>query len=92
MSKYTYDYEEWSQDTRSYTVECSRKLTEDEVHFAMSEAEVDYEEGGTTHKIPLDDGVIAIVTYHGNEWGDTDCEIINGKENLVSEKKDWASR
>ncbi len=85
MSRYTYDYEEWSQDTRSYTVECDRKLTRDEVHFAMSEAEVDYEEGGTTQKIPLDDGVIATVTYHGNEWGDADCKITNGEEDLADD-------
>ena len=51
----------------------------------MSEAEVDYEEGGTTQKIPLDDGVIATVTYHGNEWGDADCEITNGEEDLADD-------
>ena len=28
MSKYTYVVEEWSQDTRRYTIESDRKLTE----------------------------------------------------------------
>ncbi len=83
MSEYTYDYEEWSQDTRSYTVECSRKLTRDEVQFTISEVDLDYED--IEQKIPLDDGVIAIVTYHGNEWGDSDCRITNGEEDLADD-------
>jgi len=82
MSEYTYDYVEWSQDTRRFTVECDRKLTRDEVHFAISEANVDYEDADTIHKIPLDDGAIAHVTYHGSEWGDSNCEITEGEEDL----------
>ena len=83
MSKYKYDYEEWSQDTRNYTVECDRKLTRDEVQFTISEVDLDYED--IEQKIPLDDGVIAIVTYHGNEWGDSDCRITNGEEDLADD-------
>jgi hypothetical protein len=80
MSKYTYDYEEWSQDTRFYTVECDRKLTRDEVQFTISEVDLDYED--IEQNIPLDDGAIAIVTYHGNEWGASNCELTEGEEDL----------
>ena len=80
MSKYKYDYEEWSQDTRFYTVECDRKLTRDEVQFTISEVDLDYED--IEQNIPLDDGAIAIVTYHGNEWGDSNCELTEGEEDL----------
>ena len=83
MSEYTYDYEEWSQDTRSYTVECSRKLTRDEVQFTISEVDLDYED--IEQNIPLDDGAIAILTYHGNEFGNSDSEITEGEEDLADD-------
>ena len=35
-----------------------------------------------TSKIPLDDGKIALVTYHGNDLSNSDYEITRGKENL----------
>ena len=37
MSKYEYGFEEWSQDTRRYTLKCDRKLTRDEVNDAVYE-------------------------------------------------------
>ena len=80
MSKYTYDYEEWSRDTRRYTIECDRKLTRDEVQFTISEVDLDYED--IEQNIPLDDGAIAILTYHGNEFGNSDSEITEGEEDL----------
>ena len=83
MSRYTYDYEEWSQDTRRFTVECDRKLTRDEVNFAISEIDLDYEDIEQT--IPLNDGILVLITYHGNEWGDSDWRITNGEENLADD-------
>ena len=80
MSKYTYGFEEWSRDTRRYTIECDRKLTRDEVQFTISEVDLDYED--IEQNIPLDDGAIAIVTYHGDEWGDSNCELTEGEEDL----------
>ena len=83
MSKYTYDYEEWSRDTRRYTIECDRKLTRDEVQFTISEVDLDYED--IEQNIPLDDGAIAILTYHGNEFGNSDSEITEGEEDLADD-------
>ena len=85
MSKYKYRLEEWSEDTRSYTIECDIKLSKDEVDFAISEADVDYEDSETTHKIQLGDGTIVHVTYHGSEWGDANSEITYGEEDLEDE-------
>ena len=85
--KYEYGFEEWSRDTRRYTIECDRKLTRDEVHDAMYEVQtcIDLNEEETTHKIPLDDGAIAILTYHGNEYGNSDSEITEGEEDLADD-------
>ena len=87
MSKYTYGFEEWSRDTRRYTIECDRKLTRDEVNDAMYEVQtfIDLNEDETVHKLPLDDGAIAIVTYHGNEFGNSDCGITEGVEDLADD-------
>ena len=84
MSKYKYGFEEWSQDTRRFTVECDIKLSKDEVDFAISEVDVDYEDYETTHKIPLGDGTIVHITYHGSEWGDANSEITYGEEAVGS--------
>lgn len=83
MSKYTYGFEEWSQDTRRFTVECDRKLTRDEVNFAISEVDLSYEDIEQT--IPLDDGTLVLITYHGSEWGNSDCEITEGTEDLADD-------
>jgi len=82
MSKYTDGFEEWSQDTKSYTIKSNRKLTREEISFVVSEADVNYSEEGTTHKIPLYDSLVVLVEYHGNEWGNSDCEITYGGGDL----------
>jgi len=46
---------------------------------------IDLNEEETTHKIPLDDGAIAILTYHGNEYGNSDSEITEGEEDLADD-------
>ena len=43
---------------------------------------IDLNEEETTHKIPLDDGAIAILIYHGNEFGNSDSQITEGEEDL----------
>jgi len=83
MSKYEYGFEEWSRDTRKFTLRCDRKLTRDEIHFAMSESDLEYED--IEQKIPLDSGAIIFITYHGNEWGNSDFEITEGVEDLADD-------
>ena len=81
MMKYEYGFEEWSRSTNGYTIECDRKLDQDEILFLISEMQphgIDELE----QKIPLDDGSLALVTYHGNELGSSDYEITRGRENL----------
>ena len=87
MMKYEYGFEDWSRSTDRYTIECDRKLDEDEILFVISETEAtslsDYKQyENVTSKIPLDDGSLALVTYHGNELGSSDYEITRGRENL----------
>ena len=38
MTKYNYTYEEYSQDTRSYTVESDVKLTQEEMPYGTQKA------------------------------------------------------
>ncbi len=85
--KYEYGFEDWSRSTDRYTIECDRKLDQDEILFVISETEAtslsDYKQyENVTSKIPLDDGSLALVTYHGNELGSSDYEITRGRENL----------
>jgi len=87
MMKYEYGFEDWSRSTDRYTIECDRKLDQDEILFVISETEAtslsDYKQyENVTSKIPLDDGSLALVTYHGNELGSSDYEITRGRENL----------
>ena len=49
MSKYTYVVEEWSTDSRRYTVKSDRKLTESELQDCYIEAGIPDE--GTTTKV-----------------------------------------
>ena len=74
MSKYEYGFEEWSQDTRRYTLKCDRKLTRDEVNDAVYEIVGEIHDDETEHKIPLDDGTIVMITYHGNEFDNPDID------------------
>ena len=85
--KYEYGFEDWSRSTDRYTIECDRKLDQDEIFFVINETEAtslsDYKQyEDITSKIPLDDGKIALVTYHGNDLCNSDYEITRGKENL----------
>ncbi len=88
MMKYEYGFEDWSRSTDRYTIECDRKLDQDEIFFVISETESTLSDGvynqydDVTSKIPLDDGNLALVTYHGNELGSSDYEITRGRENL----------
>ena len=87
MMKYEYGFEDWSRSTDRYTIECDRKLDEDEILFVISETEAtslsDYKHyENVTSKIPLDEGGFVLVTYLGNELGSSDYEITRGRENL----------
>ena len=87
MMKYEYGFEDWSRSTDRYTIECDRKLDQDEILFVISETEAtslsDYKHyENVTSKIPLDEGGFVLVTYLGNELGSSDYEITRGRENL----------
>jgi hypothetical protein len=45
----------------------------------------DCQEYGDRHKVPLDNGSIAVVTYNGNEIGSADSEITEGEEDLADD-------
>jgi hypothetical protein len=79
MSKYTYVVEEWSQDTRRYTIESDRKLTESELQDCYIEAGIPDEE--TTIEVgEIPSGKVNVtVTYEGTEYGDdSQMDIVEG--------------
>ena len=86
MSKeYTYVVEEWSTDSRRYTVTSDRKLTESELKDAYKEIgipEQGYSE--TFDELPYEcKEVNYTVYYDGTDYGeDSQMEIVQGGENL----------
>ena len=68
MSEYTYTYEEWSQDTRSYRVTSPKQLTEQEVIDMCVEAGLDRE-----GEMQEDKETKIVIEYDGVEYGD-DCQ------------------
>ena len=89
MSKeYTYVVEEWSTDSRRYTVKSDRKLTESELKDAYKEIgipEQGYSE--TFDELPYEgEEVNYTVYYDGTAYGeDSQMEIVQGAENLKDE-------
>ena len=89
MSKeYTYVVEEWSTDSRRYTVKSDRKLTESELKDAYKEIgipEQGYSE--TFDELPYEgEEVNYTVYYDGTDYGeDSQMEIVQGGENLKDE-------
>ena len=79
MSKYTYVVEEWSQDTRRYTIESDRKLTESELQDCYIEAGIP-DEGSTIEVGEIPSGKVNVtVTYEGTEYGDDgQMDIVEG--------------
>ena len=81
MSKYTYVVEEWSTDSRRYTVKSDRKLTESELQDAYKE--IGIPEQGTSDtfdELPYDGKEVDIIgVYQGTEYGhDAQMEIVEG--------------
>ena len=68
MSEYTYTYEEWSQDTRSYRVTSPKQLTEQEVIDMCVDSGLD-REGEMTE----DKETKIVIEYDGVSYGD-DCQ------------------
>jgi hypothetical protein len=79
MSKYTYVVEEWSQDTRRYTIKSDRKLTESELQDCYIEAGIP-DEGTTIEVGEIPSGKVNVtVTYEGTEYGDDgQMDIVEG--------------
>ena len=89
MSKeYTYVVEEWSTDSRRYTVKSDRKLTESELKDAYMELGIP-EQGtfDTFDELPYEgEEVNYTVYYDGTDYGeDSQMEIVQGGENLKDE-------
>ena len=70
--KFTYYYEEWSQDTRSFKIESEVKLTESEI--AELSTEVSFTDGDTST------GNTYKVTFNGTEYGDNTQYEITGDD------------
>ena len=70
--RFTYYYEEWSQDTRSFKIESKVKLTESEI--AELSTEVSFTDGDTSS------GDTYKVTFKGTEYGDDTQYKITGDE------------
>ena len=68
MSEYTYTYEEWSQDTRSYRLTSPKQLTEQEVIDMCVDSGLD-REGEMTE----DKETKIVIEYDGVSYGD-DCQ------------------
>ena len=68
MSEYTYTYEQWSQDTRSYRVTSPKQLTEQEVIDMCVDSGLDRE-----GEITEDKETKIVIEYDGVEYGD-DCQ------------------
>ena len=89
MSKeYTYVVEEWSTDSRRYTVTSDRKLTESELKDAYKEIgipEQGYSE--TFDELPYEGKEVNYTVYYdGTDYGeDSQMEIVQGGENLKDE-------
>ena len=88
MSKYTYVVEEWSTDSRRYTVKSDRKLTKSELQDAYKEIgvpEQGYHEA--FDELPYcGQEVNFTVYYDGTDYGeDLQMEIVQGSEDLADE-------
>ena len=70
--KFTYYYEEWSQDTRSFKIESEVKLTESEI--VELSTEVSFTDGDTST------GNTYKVTFNGTEYGDNTQYEITGDD------------
>ena len=70
--KFTYYYEETSQDTRSWEIESEVKLTEDEIMELSTE--VSFKDGDTST------GDTYKVTFNGTEYGDDTQYEIDGDD------------
>ena len=80
MTKYNYTYEEYSQDTRSYTVESDVKLTREEIQdMALSCSMVE----GATYKSKN-----SIATFKGTEYGGDSQTEYGGDEIKEEEEQD----
>jgi len=75
MAKYTYEIEEYSQDSRHYEIVSDVKLSEKEITDIY--CEVDLVDGYTNQWKMVDKGNVK-VTFTGTEYGDDSQVNING--------------
>tara|TARA_R110002012_G_scaffold76325_3_gene192675 strand:- start:3130 stop:3375 length:246 start_codon:yes stop_codon:yes gene_type:complete len=76
MAKYTYEIEEYSQDSRHYEIVSDVKLSEEEITDIY--CEVDFVDGYTNQWKIEDKGNVK-VTFKGTEFGDDSQVNINGE-------------
>ena len=86
MSEYTYVVEEWSTDSRRYTVKSDRKLTENELKDAYMELGIP-DVGTTTEVDEIPNGKVNVTVYYdGTDYGDDgQMEIVQGEEDLADD-------
>tara|TARA_B100000519_G_C13854899_1_gene256040 strand:- start:98 stop:328 length:231 start_codon:yes stop_codon:yes gene_type:complete len=70
--RFTYQYEEWSQDTRSFEIESEVKLTESEI--AELSTEVSFTDGETSS------GDTYKITFKGTKYGENTEFKITGDD------------
>ncbi len=75
MTKFTYEIEEYSQDSRHYEIVSDVKLSEEEITDIY--CEVDLVDGYTNQWKMVDKGNVK-VTFVGTEYGDDSQVNING--------------
>ena len=86
MSEYTYVVEEWSTDSRRYTVKSDRKLTESELQDCYIEAGIP-DVGTTTEVDEIPNGKVNVTVYYdGTDYGDdAQYQMEEGEEDLADE-------
>jgi len=72
MSKYIYEASEQSVDTRSWTIESDRQLTEEEVFEIYQDSQI--EDEGKEQE--YSEGIM--VTFDGTEYGDDAQPLVEG--------------
>lgn len=72
MSKYIYEASEQTVDTRSWTIESDRQLTEEEVLEIYQDSQIEDEGKENEHSTGI------VVTYDGTEYGDDSQPTVEG--------------
>lgn len=73
--KFSYNYEEWSNDSRHFKIESDKKLSYDHIVDMICDWSLDLQKNKA---VEVDDGIS--ITYLGAEYGDDTQVSITGSE------------